>query len=104
MTNDQRLMTNDFRPYLETLASQAHPEGGWGYVPDQAAHLEPTSLALIALGLDRERFQPAIDRGLQVLRQSQLSDGTFRLARGRHEAVWPTSLALFAQSMLDVPL
>jgi uncharacterized protein (DUF362 family) len=97
-------MTSDFRPYLDTLASQAHPEGGWGYVPDQLAHLEPTCLALIALGLDRERFQPAIDRGLQVLRQSQLSDGTFRLARGRHEAVWPTSLALFAQSVLDVPL
>ena len=37
--------------YLEALAEQAHPEGGWGYAPGQAPQLEPTCLGLLALAL-----------------------------------------------------
>jgi uncharacterized protein (DUF362 family) len=86
--------------YLDTLAAHAHPEGGWGYTPDQVAHLEPTCLALLALSRQRERFRDALDKGRQVLRRSALPDGTYRLERGREEAVWPTALALFTQSVL----
>jgi uncharacterized protein (DUF362 family) len=89
--------------YLDALAAQAHPEGGWGYSPDQVAHLEPTCLALLALSLERERFADALAKGQQVLRRSALPDGTYRLERGREEAVWPTALALFTQSVLGSP-
>ncbi|HYT88603.1 MAG TPA: DUF362 domain-containing protein, partial [Gemmataceae bacterium] len=89
--------------YLDVLASQAHPEGGWGYAPGQAAHLEPTCLALLALSLEADRFADAIRQGRQALQRCALPDSTYRLERGREEAVWPTSLALFAQSVLGVP-
>jgi uncharacterized protein (DUF362 family) len=90
-------------PYLDTLAAQAHSEGGWGYTPDQVAHLEPTCLALLALSLEPERFPGVLAKGQQVLRRSALPDGTYRLERGREEAVWPTALALFTQSVLGSP-
>jgi uncharacterized protein (DUF362 family) len=86
--------------YLDTLASQAHPEGGWGYSPDQVAHLEPTCLALLALSLEGERFRDPLDKGRAVLHRNALPDGSYRLERGREEAVWPTALALFTQSAL----
>jgi uncharacterized protein (DUF362 family) len=89
--------------HLDTLAAQAHPEGGWGYSPDQVAHLEPTCLALLALSLEADRFRDAIERGKQTLRRNALPDGGYRLERGRDEAVWPTALALYVQSVLDVP-
>jgi uncharacterized protein (DUF362 family) len=91
---------NRVSSYLDTLASQAHPEGGWGYTPDQVAHLEPTCLALLALSLEGERFREATAKGRAVLRRSALPDGSYRLERGREEAVWPTALALFTQSAL----
>lgn len=87
----------DPHPYLDALAAHVHPDGGWGYAPDQAAHLEPTCLALLALAADRTRYQAAIDQGWKFLRQGALPDGSYRLARGREEAVWPTALVLFAQ-------
>src|SRR5580704_11177766 len=93
-------MTNDIRPILDKLATQAHPDGGWGYTPDQAAHVEPTCLALLALSLERERFQPLVEKGLRALDQSRTADGTYRLGRGREEAVWPTALVLFTQTVL----
>ena len=33
---------HDIGPFLDRLAAQAHPDGGWGYAPTQPAHLEPT--------------------------------------------------------------
>ena len=45
---------------LEPLAALAHADGGWGYVADQPAHLEPTCLALLALRPEAERFGPAV--------------------------------------------
>ena len=32
------------------LAELACPEGGWGYAPGQQPHMEPTCVALLALG------------------------------------------------------
>jgi uncharacterized protein (DUF362 family) len=86
---------HDILPYLGTLASQAHPEGGWGYTPDRATHLEPTCLALLALSLEPERFQAAIEQGLAALSRCAGPDGTYRLSGAREEAVWPTALSLF---------
>jgi uncharacterized protein (DUF362 family) len=89
--------------YLETLVSQAHPAGGWGYTPDQEGQLEPTCLALVALSLEPDRFADAIDKGKHFLATCATGHGTFRLMRGRDEAVWPTALVLFVQATLAYP-
>ncbi len=91
---------SDQSNHLEALAALAHPDGGWGYAPGQAAHLEPTCLALLALSADAPRFQKNIDSGWAFLDQCACGDGTYRLKRGRPEAVWPTALVLFVQASL----
>ncbi len=91
---------DELLPYLDTLVSQAHPEGGWGYAPGQPASLEPTCLALLALAQQPERCAAAIDRGKQALARCAQPDGSYRLGNGREEAVWPTALVLFVQSVL----
>jgi uncharacterized protein (DUF362 family) len=93
----------DLAAHLDALASQQHADSGWGYAPGQALQLEPTCLTLLALSLERDRFQPAIDRGLGALRSCALPDGTYRLTRGREEAAWPTALALFVRTVLGHP-
>lgn len=91
----------DVLPTLEGLASLQHSEGGWGYTSDQPAHLEPTCIALLALSLERDRFSDDLTRGVRALSAAARPDGTFRLSRGREEAVWPTSLALFTRAALQ---
>ncbi len=86
--------------HLETLASLACPEGGWGYAPGQPPHLEPTCLALLALASAPPRFSVALEGGNALLRTCALGDGTYRLQRGRPEAIWPTALALFVRATL----
>ncbi len=93
----------DFNTHLESLAALAHADGGWGYAPGQPAHLEPTSLALLALAREPERFAAARDGGLAFLRRCATPEGVYRISRGRDEAVWPTALVLFVQAALDVP-
>jgi uncharacterized protein (DUF362 family) len=83
------------------LAALACPDGGWGYAPGQAAHLEPTCLALLALSREPHRFQTAVDAGKAWLQQCSPGDGSYRLARGRAEAAWPTALVLFVQASLS---
>jgi uncharacterized protein (DUF362 family) len=83
---------------LQELVSLAHADGGWGYKPDQPAHLEPTCLALLALRPAAERFPDVVARGRAFLSQSRQSDGGYRLSRGREAAVWGTALALFADA------
>ena len=61
--------------HLESLAVLAHADGGWGYAPGQAAHLEPTCLALLALSAEAPRFRAAIDAGKAWLTQCACSDG-----------------------------
>ncbi len=90
----------DIRVYLDQLAALAHADGGWGYAPDQPAHLEPTCLGLLALSLDASPYQPVIEKARQALARSLQPDGTYRLERGRPEAVWPTALALFVETVL----
>src|SRR6266478_4311687 len=84
---------------LDPLAALAHSDGGWGYVADQPAHLEPTCLALLALRPEADRFPAAIAAGRAFLRACRRPDGSYRLARGRDAAVWGTALALFTESV-----
>jgi uncharacterized protein (DUF362 family) len=95
---------NQIDTHLERLASFAHREGGWGYVPDQPAHLEPTCLALLALNLQPERFGDVIEAAWRSVDTNRKDDGTYRLSRGRPEATWPTALVLFTQSSLGSSL
>jgi uncharacterized protein (DUF362 family) len=88
---------------LDALAALALPDGGWGYSPDQGAHLEPTCLALLALAREPERYKPTLDGGQAFLRKCAVGDGTYRIERGREEAVWPTSLVLFTLASLGAP-
>jgi uncharacterized protein (DUF362 family) len=85
---------------LERLAESAHEAGGWGYIPGQAAHIEPTCLALLALSDEHDRFASVMEGGRRALGRFRRPDGSYRLDRGREEAVWPTALALFAESTL----
>ncbi|HEY7330456.1 MAG TPA: DUF362 domain-containing protein, partial [Gemmataceae bacterium] len=85
---------------FDDLAAMACPDGGWGYAPDQSAHLEPTCMALLALSRQPQRFAAVIDAGRNALRQCAVGDGTYRLERGRPEAIWPTALVLFTQAAL----
>jgi uncharacterized protein (DUF362 family) len=93
----------DLAAHLDALASYQHTDGGWGYAPGQAVQLEPTCLTLLALSLQRERYQNALDRGVAALQSCAVADGAYRLTRGREEAVWPTALALFVRSALGHP-
>jgi uncharacterized protein (DUF362 family) len=89
--------------YLQTLVSLAHPDGGWGYAPDQRPHLEPTCLALLALASDREKYPAVVDRGLSSVGQGQKPDGAYRLQTDREEASWMTALVLFLQATYGFP-
>jgi uncharacterized protein (DUF362 family) len=93
---------NDETDPLAALVSLARVDGGWGYVPGQPAHLEPTCLALLALAPEADRFRRAFDLGIAALRRCEGADGFYRIDRGRPEAVWPTSLALFTQTVLGL--
>ncbi len=87
----------------ERLASFASAEGGWGYQPGQPAHLEPTCFALLALAAERDRYAALIESGLRSLEANRNPDGTYRLSRGRPQAVWPTSIVLFTEHALGQP-
>jgi uncharacterized protein (DUF362 family) len=87
----------EVRSHLDSLASLAHADGGWGYAPGQPAHLEPTCLGLLALSLD-DHFAAVRDSARAALERCRGADGLYRLARGREEAVWPTALVLFTQA------
>src|SRR5262249_45811042 len=89
--------------YLETLASQTHPQGGWGYRLGQKAQLEPTCLALLALSLAGEESQAAIRAGEAMLQTAVVEDGAYRLKDDREEAIWPTALVLFVQAVREFP-
>jgi uncharacterized protein (DUF362 family) len=91
---------SDVLDLLEALAAQARSNGGWGYTVDQPAHLEPTCLALLALSRQPQRHADVIASARERLRQCAAADGTYRLERGRPEAIWPTALVLFTQAVL----
>jgi uncharacterized protein (DUF362 family) len=82
----------------------AHPDGGWGYAPGQAAGLEPTCLALLALAqCPSEANRDVIELGRHLLARCRQPDDSYRAANGREEALWPTALVLFVQVELGYP-
>ncbi len=94
---------SDLETRRDALAALALPDGGWGYAPGQAAHLEPTCLALLALAPQRDRYAAVIERAFKAIRQQAGPDGSYRLSSGREEAVWPTALVLFVEATLGAP-
>jgi uncharacterized protein (DUF362 family) len=80
---------------LSDLAGQAEKAGGWGYTTGQGAHLEPTCLALLALHRSPTEYAESIEMGMRFLASNALLDGSYRLERGRREAVWTTAMAAF---------
>jgi uncharacterized protein (DUF362 family) len=94
---------SEVRTFLNSLAALAHPDGGWGYSPGLAAAPEPTCLALLALTAEPEAFAPVIAAGVQALLRCARPDGSYRLAVGRPEAVWPTAQVLFTRAALGHP-
>ena len=91
---------DDLNALRDSLVGRAHPQGGWGYIAGQLPHPEPTCLALLALASDAARFSSPIAAAVQSLQANAAPDGSYRFARGRAEAAWPTALALFARSVL----
>src|SRR5439155_5437207 len=83
--------------YLETLASEAHPQGGWGYALGQPAQPEPTCLALLALSAAADRFADAIQQGEAALEACAAEDDAYRRKGDREEITWPTALVLFTR-------
>jgi uncharacterized protein (DUF362 family) len=88
---------------LELLAGAASPDGGFGYHRGQPSHLEPTCLAALALAAEPERFAPQVTSALSAVGQHANPDGSYRLTRGRQQAVWPTALVLFTRGLLNHP-
>lgn len=80
---------------IERLIRSASAGGGWGYRPDQPAHLEPTCLGILAISPNQT---PALQAAWQAIESNRHSDGSYRLARGRPQAAWPTALVLFTQA------
>ncbi len=78
---------------LELLNRMTSADGGWGYRADQLAHLEPTCLALLA----------GTATGWPAIELHAAGDGSYRLARGRPQAVWPTAMVLFTKARLKHP-
>ncbi|MCU0703869.1 MAG: DUF362 domain-containing protein [Fimbriiglobus sp.] len=86
---------------LELLADAVSADGGFGYHRGQPTHLEPTCLGLLALAAEPERFAPQLSAALEAIRQHAQPDGSYRLTRGRQQAVWPTALVLFTRGLLN---
>jgi uncharacterized protein (DUF362 family) len=93
----------DLTSIFDRLAGLASPDGGWGYLPGQPAHLEPSCLAVLALSADRGRYGRQVEAGLAAVEAHAQPDGSYRLGRGRPQAAWPTALVLFAKAGLGYP-
>jgi uncharacterized protein (DUF362 family) len=86
--------------HTQAVAELACTDGGWGYAPGQSPHLEPTCLGLLALHNQRDAFSTAVDAACAWVKSCAAADGSYRLQRGRPEAVWATALVLFTRTTL----
>ncbi len=84
----------------DRLAALVQPDGGWGYQAGQAMHLEPTCLALLALAGERGKYDARVTAALTAVETHRQPDGTYRLLRGRPQAIWTTSLVAFTRHVL----
>jgi uncharacterized protein (DUF362 family) len=56
---------------------------------------------MLAMSLQPHQYRGAIDKAGEFLAKWAAADGSYRLANGREEAIWPTSLVLFTQAVLS---
>ena len=85
----------------DRLADSAAADGGWGYHAGQPGHLEPTCLAVAALGADVAMYGDVLRKALVFLATQALPDHSYRLKRGRPQAAWTTALVLFAKTAVN---
>ncbi|HLW81380.1 MAG TPA: prenyltransferase/squalene oxidase repeat-containing protein [Candidatus Acidoferrales bacterium] len=85
-------------PFLHLLERAQNEDGGWGFQPGRSSRVEPTCWALLALLQlqARENVKERLSRGVQFLRASQLSDGSWPAAPAQETGCWVTSLACWA--------
>ena len=72
--------------FARELASQQRPDGGWAQTPTRQSDAYATGEALVALrraGVDPA--DPAYQRGLRFLLETQLPDGTWHVETRLHE-------------------
>jgi len=84
--------------HLAHLQKMQNPDGGWGFNANCESRVEPTAWALLGLTEfdSPERADERITRGLRFLAESQLENGSWAAAPGRHVGCWVTSLACWA--------
>lgn len=78
----------------ELLTAQ-NSDGGWTYSADQASAIEPTALAMLALG-EITSGEQALTSAADWLQARQLSDGLFTASTIHQEASWLSPLAALA--------
>jgi hypothetical protein len=85
-------------PFLAFLERAQNEDGGWGFRPGRASRVEPTCWALLALLQlqTHENVKERVSQGVQFLRASQLSDGSWPAAPAQQTGCWVTSLACWA--------
>ncbi len=91
---------HDVSSFLTTLEQQAHPEGGWGYAPGQARNWSQLASECWPCRCSATDFRRPSAKAGGFLAKWAVSDGSYRLANGRVEAIWPTSLVLFTRACL----
>jgi len=69
--------------YARTLLAEQRNDGGWSQLPGTKSDAYATAQAVYALrvGAGLERSEPAIERGLRFLLETQLADGTWHVRR-----------------------
>jgi uncharacterized protein (DUF362 family) len=85
---------------LAELIAAAHPDGGWGYVPEQPPQLEPTCLGILAASLDPAKNADVLAKARRFLASCRQPDGSYPLAHGRKDALWSSALVLFVEATL----
>lgn len=87
------------------LVTRRTPEGGWPYALGQSCYVEPTALAILALGPEETGIQSAVDptgsfgaarAGLFWIASQTRQDGAVVLPDDPGTPTWSTGLAVYA--------
>ena len=89
---------------LPLLRDAQNADGGWGFHSGSGSRVEPTCWVLQALLNAPEPDTDAVTRGFQLLRQAQLTDGSWPSTQGETTGCWVTSLACWTlTAAMDSP-
>jgi len=72
---------HEFKSHLQTLVSQAHPRAVGVMYQEVPLIWKPTCLALLALSLEAQAYQPALEAGYATLARWATADGAYRRRR-----------------------